>query len=150
MRKARIKINNGCYHVTSNFHPGVQKFICGWVKRKLFYFVKSARKRFRFKVKNICIMDTHFHLILRPEENEDLSKIVAWFKQKFTQWLNRQFGLAGTAWTDRFYSKIIDTLECLETLSQYIAQNLIKTGLSSTLENYPFYQTGDKDFKLKC
>lgn len=148
MRKNREKVRNACYHVASNFHPGIQKFICGWVKKRLLLFVKIARKKFRFQIKNICIMNTHFHLIIKPEGNEDLSKIMAWIKQKFTRWLNLQFGLSGTAWTSRFFSKIIDTLEYLESLFYYISQNPVKAKLSTSPEEYPFYEIWNRDLSL--
>lgn len=90
-------------------------------------------------------MDTYFHLLIKPEETEDISKIIGWIKQKFTQWLNKIFGLTGTAWTDRFFSKIIDTIEHLQTLFHYISQNAIKAGASFSSKSYPLYQVWDKN-----
>lgn len=145
MRKKREKILNGCYEVSSNFHPGIQKYISGNVKKKLLRLIQAARKIFRFKIKNLCIVDTHFHLIIKPGEGEDLSKIVGWFKQKFTQWLNRQFGLSGSAWTERFFSKVIDSLSCLLYFFQYIANTPIKVGLTFSIDEYPFYEVWDND-----
>lgn len=147
MRKIREKLKNSCYYVSSNFHPGVQIYITGWVKRKLLNMIKATQKKFHFKVKDVCIMNTHFHIIIHTGKNSDISKIVANFKQKFTQWLNRQFGLSGSAWTDRFFSKIISTITCLEAISNYIAQTPVKEGQSFSPEDYPFYKIWDKNFQ---
>ncbi|MBQ1999335.1 MAG: transposase [Spirochaetales bacterium] len=49
-------------------------------------------------------IDTHFHMEIRPNKNENLSEIMKYIKQKFTQWINRTFNLEESAWKDRFFS----------------------------------------------
>ena len=87
-------------------------------------------------------MDTHIHILIRPENGEDISEIMQFIKQSFTQWLNRRFGIKGTAWEARFFSKIVEFAEEIVRTFIYIEQNPIRAGLvkNAKLSSYPFYE----------
>ena len=108
----------------------------------------KAKKKFNFKIKNLCVMDTHIHLLIKPDNGESISDIMQFIKQCFTQWLNRRFGIKGTAWEARFFSKIVEFAEEIVRTFIYIEQNPIRAGLVGVrgLGNkikslvYPFYE----------
>lgn len=148
MRKARIKVTDTYYHVTSNFHPALLKNINSWVKHQFIQFVRQAKQKFQFQIKNLCVMDTHFHLLIKPEKNEDISIIIKFIKQKFSQWFNRAFGSGGSVWRERFFSRVVSSIEDLIRVFIYIENNPVKGGLASTGTAYPFYEIWDKKFTL--
>lgn len=141
MRRLREKKENAYYHVGSHFHQGIIKFIGRKEKVFIINTIKSAQKKFSFEVKNLCIMNTHFHLLIKPTKNSDLSEIMKYIKQVFTQWLNRIYSIKGTAWQDRFFSRIIaDFMDLLRTF-RYIANNPLKGREEiSDISKYAFYQ----------
>lgn len=104
MRKLRQLKENAFYHISNRFHKLIQIIMNPRIKKMLLDIIKSANKKFDFTIKNICILDTHFHMEIRPNKNENLSEIMKYIKQKFTQWINRTFNLEGSAWKDRFFS----------------------------------------------
>ncbi len=53
-------------------------------------------------------MGNHFHLIIRPQKNENLSRIMQWILSVFALKFNRLFTYSGHVWYDRFTSKIIN------------------------------------------
>ena len=114
------------------------------IKKMLLDIIKSANKKFDFTIKNICILDTHFHMEIRPNKNENLSEIMKYIKQKFTQWINRTFNLEGSAWKDRFFSRIIEDFTDLVRVFIYIEENPIKAGLAKRSEEYPFYEVWEE------
>ena len=96
-------------------------------------------------------MDTHIHILIKPDNGESISDIMKFIKQCFTQWLNRRFGIKGTAWEARFFSKIVEFTEDIVRTFIYIEQNPIRAGLvGGGLGNkiaqkiksfiYPFYE----------
>ena len=89
-------------------------------------------------------IDTHFHMEIRPNKNENLSEIMKYIKQKFTQWINRTFNLEGSAWKDRFFSRIIEDFTDLVRVFIYIEENPIKAGLAKRSEEYPFYEVWEE------
>jgi putative transposase len=92
-------------------------------------------------------MDTHIHMLIKPE-NCTISDIMQFIKQCFTQWLNRRFGIKGTAWEARFFSKIVEFTEDIIRTFIYIEQNPVKAGLAGIrglgkkIKSlvYPFYE----------
>ena len=142
MSQKRITKDGVFYHITNHFHQGVIPFINNRCKKMFILFCRKARKKFCFKIKNICVMDTHIHILIKPENGESISNIMQFIKQCFTQWLNRSFGLKGTAWESRFFSKIVEFAEEIVRTFIYIEQNPIRAGLGKKrkLNTYPFYE----------
>ena len=96
-------------------------------------------------------MDTHIHILIKPDNGESISDIMKFIKQCFTQWLNRRFDIKGTAWEARFFSKIVEFTEDIVRTFIYIEQNpiragLVSEGLGSKIAQkiksfvYPFYE----------
>ena len=140
MRKPRQLKKNAYYHVSNKFHRIVQIIMCDRIKKYLLALIHAAAKKFKMKIKNICILDTHFHMEIQPGEDENLSEIMKYIKQRFTQWINRTFDSEGSAWKDRFFSRIIEDLTDLVRVFVYIEQNVIRAGLGKRAADYPFYE----------
>ena len=77
---------------------------------------------------------------IQPGEDENLSEIMKYIKQRFTQWINRTFDSEGSAWKDRFFSRIIEDLTDLVRVFVYIEENAVRAGLVKRAADYPFYQ----------
>ena len=92
MSQKRIIKDGVYYHVTNHFHQGVIRFIDSKCKKMFIDLCHKARKKFNFKIKNLCVMDTHIHILIKPE-NCTISDIMQFIKQCFTQWLNRRHGI---------------------------------------------------------
>ena len=140
MRKPRKLEKNAFYHVSNKFHRLIQIIMNPRIKKMLLALIHAAAEKFKFKVKNICILDTHFHMEIRPDEDESLSEIMKYIKQRFTQWVNRTFNLEGSAWKDRFFSRIIRDLADLVRVFVYIEENAVRAGLAKCAVDYPFYE----------
>ena len=54
------------------------------IKKRLLELIHAASKKFKMKIKNICILDTHFHMEIQPDKDENLSEIMKYIKQRFT------------------------------------------------------------------
>ncbi len=152
MRKPRQLKENAYYHVSNKFHKLIQLKINPVIKAMLLVLIHAAAKKFKFKVKNICILDTHFHLEIQPAAGESLSEIMKYIKQRFTQWVNRTYNLEGSAWKDRFFSRIIEDLVDLVRVFVYIEENSVRAGLVKRAKDYPFYEVwediGDGNYSL--
>ena len=67
-----------------------------------------------------------------------------YIKQRFTQWINRTFGSEGSAWKDRFFSRIIEDLTDLVWVFMYIEENPVKAELVKRAADYPFYEVWEE------
>ena len=140
MRKSRQLKKNAFYHVSNKFHKFIQIIMNPRIKKYLLKLIHTAAAKFKMKIKNICILDTHFHMEIQSGENENLSEIIKYIKQRFTQWVNRTFDSEGSAWKDRFFSRIIEDFTDLVRVFVYIEENAIRAGLAKRAADYPFYE----------
>ena len=134
MRKPRRLINNGMYHVVARANR--REFILHSDEMKSLFLdiVRRAKRRFRFNIRNFCIMSNHFHFMITPGQGESLSKIMQWILSVFAIRFNKRLGWYGHVWYDRFKSKIIDGLRDYLHTFLYIAENPIRAGIV----NYPW------------
>jgi putative transposase len=91
--------------------------------------VEQAKKKYSFSIRNFCVMSNHIHFMIRPDEHENLSRIMQWILSVFAIRFNRTFGYRGHVWYDRFKSIVIGTLRQFIATFDYITANPIKAGL---------------------
>ncbi len=108
------------------------------VKAMFISIVMRARFKFNFTVVNICIMENHFHLMIRPGDGESLSRIMQWILSCFAMRFNRYHGINGHVWYDRFKSYVIGSLRQFQRTFDYILDNPVRAGLVATPEEYRY------------
>ena len=111
------------------------------IKELFIYVLKKAKKKYRFKIIDFCIMSNHIHLVIQPHPSEDISKIMQWILSMFAVIFNKLHGYKGHVWYDRFKSLIVESLKQLEALLEYIKNNPVKAGLVKKAENYKYCGT---------
>ena len=130
MRKPRILIEGGLYHVVARANR--QEFILSSdaIKVLLLNIIRRAKRKYRFKLQNFCIMSNHFHFLIAPEKGENLSKIMQWILSGFAVRLNKRLGWHGHVWYDRFKSKLVEGLGEFLHAFRYIAENPIRAKIA--------------------
>jgi len=138
MRKPRELMENATYHVTAKANRS--EFILKTVDEKELFLsiIRRAKRKFNFIVKSFCIMGNHIHLMIKPQGEYSLSKIMQWILSVFALAFNRKYGFSGHVWYDRFHSTIIKTAAYFIKVFDYISENPVKAGICSQPGNYPF------------
>jgi putative transposase len=95
-------------------------------KRLFLKVVKDAKQRYAFSIENFCIMGNHFHFIIQPLKDENLSKIMQWILGMFARRYNKAHRLTGHLWGERFFSRIIEGLRDFMEVFKYINDNPVK------------------------
>jgi putative transposase len=108
------------------------------VKKMFLQVLKRAKNKFSFKIFNFSIMNNHYHLIILPGENQNLSLIMQWINSVFARKYNKLMGYSGHLWGERFFSRIIKTFQDFENTSHYIANNPVSAGLVQNPEHWVF------------
>jgi len=107
MRKLRKLQDGADYHVSARINRGEMILSPEGDKMLLLTVIKRAKKRYKFQIKNFCIMNNHIHLLIKPGEGESLSRIMQWILSVFAMAWNRKHHLTGHVWGERFFSRII-------------------------------------------
>jgi REP element-mobilizing transposase RayT len=113
------------------------------VKQLFLKTLLGAKKRYRFEIITLCVMNNHVHLMLRPGRDESLSRIMQWVLSVFAIRFNIFFGIRGHVWYDRFKSKVIESLRQFVATFRYILENPVRAGL---VEKPADYRYGDHGF----
>lgn len=138
MRQTRILQSGAYYHVVARANRQEFIFCSDETKNLILEIIARAKKKYPFRVKNFCIMGNHIHLMLKPEGDISLSKIMQWILSVFAVQFNKLHGLRGHVWYDRFRSKIIESfLQYLKTF-KYITNNPVKAGAAKNAVDYPY------------
>jgi len=70
-----------------------------------------------------CIMPTHFHLILKQNMDDGITKYMAKLLNSYTKYFNTKHNRKGPLWTTRFKNILIEDDEQLIHLTRYIHLN---------------------------
>jgi putative transposase len=95
----------------------------------------EAIVRHRWQCLAYCLLDTHFHLIVRTTE-PNLGDGMRWFKSRHAQDVNFRHGRAGHLFGGRFRSYPIETDEYLITALLYVFLNPVRAGLGCAPEDW--------------
>ena len=129
MRKRRHLVAGAEYHVVARANRKEFILETQQMKQLMLSVLDEAKKKFRFEMKNFCIMSNHIHLLIKPIGKENLSNIMQWVLSVFAIRFNKAFGIHGHVWYDRFKSVVILTFRRLLDAFNYIAENPVQAGL---------------------
>jgi putative transposase len=136
MRKSRHLQSDANYHVIARTNRREMMLKDSEIKDMFEETLRRAKGKFRFYIRNFCIMGTHVHIMIEPLAGESLSKIMQWILSVFAKKYNKRFKLMGHVWYDRFKSFIIGGFrKFLETFI-YIAENPVKAGIVDRFDDF--------------
>lgn len=98
----------------------------------------EAVARFRVRLLAFCVMPNHFHLVLRPTADGELSRFMGWLTLTHTQrWhSHRHSAGSGPIYQGRFKSFPVQDDEHLYTVCRYVERNALRVGLVSRAEDW--------------
>ncbi len=126
------------YHVSARVNN--KEFLIHNDSMKLLFeeILFRAKTKFSFSIENFVLMGNHFHLIIRPGKNENLSRIMQWILSVFAMAYNRRHGRSGHFWGNRFFSTMLDTLQQLIKTFEYIDLNPVNACLVNNVWEWHF------------
>lgn len=100
----------------------------------------EAHERMPMRTLAYCLMPDHWHLVLWPHKDGDLSKFVSWFTLTHTQRWHAWHGTTGTGhlYQGRFKAFPVQADEHFLTLCRYVERNALRAGLVARAEDWPW------------
>lgn len=137
-RTARASVGDVCYHVINRgngrscvFHK--QADYAAFVE-----LIGEACARRPMRVLAYALMPNHFHLVLFPNHDGDLSRWMQWLMTAHVRRHHRQYGTSGHVWQGRFKAFPIQRDEHLLTVMAYVERNPLRAGLVQRAEDWPW------------
>lgn len=139
MRKPRVIVEGATYHVTARINRGEYIFEDNPFLKEMFIdIIHHTHELYKFSACAVTIMDNHIHMMIQPEENERLDKIMNSILSTFARRYNTMYNLHGHVWYDRFKSKVIATKKQLVNTLRYICNNPVRAGIIKNPVEYKF------------
>ena len=138
MRSLRKLQDGARYHVSSRINRKEMALAPDAIKVLFLDIVERAKRKYGFSIENFCIMENHFHMIIRPSDACGLPKIMQWIKSVFAVAYNKLNGLTGHTWGARYFSKILGSLTEYLHDSMYIDENPVVAGLAGSPIDWPY------------
>jgi putative transposase len=135
-RKPRLFVASVPYHVIQRGNNKNPIFLSD--EDYLFFLVvlREAKIKHPCLIYSYCLMPNHFHLLLEPQEKENVSLFMKFTGAKYVHYFNRLYQRSGTLWEGRFRSSLIDKETYFVTCSSYIEMNPVRAGIVSSPELY--------------
>ena len=100
--------------------------------------LRSALEEHPMRVLAFCLMPNHWHMVLWPREDGQLSEFVRWLTHTHTMRWHAHYHTAGTGhlYQGRFKSFPVETDEHFYTVVRYVERNALRANLVRRAENW--------------
>jgi len=130
--------SNHFYHI---YNRGINQDLIFFSPDNYHYFQRLLRRnirRYNIAVVAYCLLPNHYHLLLRPRKDNNLSQFMNSLFGSYTQAVNKQQGRLGPLFQGRFHAILVDKEEYLIHLARYIHLNPVISELSNAAHEWPF------------
>jgi putative transposase len=100
--------------------------------------IRRASARRPMRLLGYCLMPNHFHLVLWPYHDRDLSTWFAWLLTAHVRAYQKRYRTTGHVWQGRFKAFPIQEDDHLLTVLRYVERNPLRAGLVPRAEDWPW------------
>jgi putative transposase len=126
------------YHALNRGNNRADVFTDDDDRRAFLQALAQTRDRYPFKLLGYCLMSNHFHLLLRPEPGQSISRILQSLTVTHTWRHHRRHQSSGHVWQGRFKSPVIQDGDHLLVVLRYIEDNPLRAAMVADPGDYPW------------
>ncbi len=149
-RKARDFVEGGIYHV---FNRGNNRRTLFEEKVDFDCFkatLHEGQKRENVKIFHYCLMNNHFHFLIKGEERESVPKFMHWVQLGYARYFKKKHETTGHIFEERYRSPRIAVESYYLQCGRYIERNPVSAKMVVDAEDYPYssagyYVSGNRD-----
>jgi putative transposase len=137
-RPHRTQAGGLVYHVLNRGNARTELFADAGDYTAFLRVLRDAQAEFPVRLLFYCVMPNHWHLVLWPERDRELSRFVGWLTLTHTQRRHAYRGSTGSGhvYQGRFKSFAIEVDEHLLTVGRYVERNGLRAGLVPRAEEW--------------
>ena len=107
-RSARVQFPGAVYHISARGNHQENIYFSDRDRKLFLRLLATAAKRFNWICHAYCLMTNHYHLVLETPDGL-LSNGMGYVNGVYSQQINRQYGLTGHLFQERFHSCLLYT-----------------------------------------
>ncbi len=128
-RTARASRGGYVYHVLNRGNAQQNVFHNNNDFAALVQLMVEAHQRLPMRLTGYCLMPNHFHLLLWPYNDGDLSRWMQWFMTSHVRRYHRHYHGSGHVWQGRFKAFPIQDDEHYWTVLRYVERNPLRASM---------------------
>ena len=137
-RSTRLAAGGLCYHVINRGNGRARIFHGQHDYREFVKLMAAANERLAMRILAYCLMPNHFHFVLWPHEDGDLSKWMQWLMTAQVRRHHKRHGTDGHLWQGRFKAFPVQDDSYLLTVLRYVERNALRADLVARAEDWPW------------
>jgi putative transposase len=126
------------YHVLNRGNGRTQVFHKDGDFAAFLDLIAAANKRLPVRILGYALMPNHFHLVLWPRADGDLSRWMQWLLTSHVRRYHRHYQGSGHVWQGRFKAFPIEQDEHLLVVLRYVERNALRAKLVRKAETWPW------------
>jgi putative transposase len=128
------------FHVANRCWPNELLFDTPKAYRAFCYLIGETQDANPIRILAFCLMPTHFHFLLWPEEDRQVSRFIGALTQAHAKRLRkyRNSEGSGPVYPDRYMRVLLPRELNLVRAARYIERNPVKAGFKRRVEEWPW------------
>jgi len=145
-RTARASAGGLCYHVLNRGNAGAEVFHEARDYAEFIELLYEETETRNVRLLAYCLLPDHFHMVLWPRKDGDLSRWMQWLSTSHVRRYHGQHQTSGHIWSGRFRAFPIQADKHLLTVLRYVEQNplRLKELKLRNPERWPWSSVGKK------
>ena len=135
-RLPRLAVPGLPHHVILRGNNRVAIFVDRADREEFLALLARHAQALRVQVHAYVLMDDHLHLLLTPQQDGGLSRLMQALGRDYVRGFNSRHGRSGTLWEGRYRSTVIEPERHLLACMAYIDLNPVRSGLVHAPQEY--------------
>lgn len=150
-RTHRVDLGDTLYHVINRANARIQIFDNDADYKTFEAVLTEAKERTDMRICAYCVMPNHWHLILYPKKDADMSTFMHWLTLTHTSRWHMAHGTTGTGhiYQGRYKSFPIQTDNYFLAACRYVERNALRARLVERAENWRWSSLWRREFGNK-
>jgi putative transposase len=141
-RTARAARGGWCYHVINRANNRAKIFREPADYLAFLGLIVESQARLELDLFAACLMPNHFHFVVRPHADSDLSRWMHWLLTTHVRRFHGRYDSNGRVWEGRYKAFPIQQDEHLRTVIRYVERNPLRAGLVGRAQDWPWGSLG--------
>jgi putative transposase len=145
-RRSRINTGGFTFHVINRAVYGAQLFSNPDDFDAFLHLLADTQKRIPIRIYSYAVMATHFHLVLSPYRDGDLSAFMRWLTDTHAQRRRSDLGTRGrgAVYQGRYKAIAVQDGLYFVQLCHYVERNALRAKLVAVAEDWPWTSASPK------
>jgi putative transposase len=145
-RTSRAIVAGHCYHVINRGNNRAPRFHTCSDYCEFLRLMTDASDRIPLPLIGACLMPNHVHLLVRPDNDDDLARWTHWLFLTYSRRYHKKYGSTGRVWENRYKAFAIQGDAHLLIVLRYVERNALRANLTERAEDW---QWGSLNWRLR-